>query len=81
MEQPATGSPVWWHQRDGPSQAAASWPYPNYHRIVFRARSELVKLMISDWQRTYRYAPVPTSAVGQELMINFIQVEPYVMPN
>jgi len=37
--------------------------------------------MISDWQRTYRYAPVPTSAVGQELMINFIQVEPYVMPN
>jgi hypothetical protein len=48
---------------------------------VFRARSETVKLAISDWQRTYRHAPVPTAPVGQELMINFIQIEPYLMPD
>jgi len=51
--------------------------YPNYHRIVFRADEETAELVISDW----RYGSVLEGPVGQELMVNFIQVEPYLMPN
>ena len=70
---------VWRHN---PEKEFGNKPtYPNFHRVVFRARSETVKLAISDWQRTYRHAPVPTAPVGQELMINFIQIEPYLMPD
>ena len=50
--------------------------YPNYHRIVFQARDESAELVISDW----RDGRIPTAPVGQELMFNFIQVEPYLMP-
>ena len=69
---------VWRHH---PAEEFGNKPtFPNFHRVVFRARSETVMLTISDWQRTYRHGSVPTAPVGQELMINFIQVEPYLMP-
>ena len=70
---------VWRHN---PEKEFGNRPtYPNYHRIVFRSRSETVKLTISDWQRTYRHGAVPTAPVGQELTVNFVQVEPYLMPD
>ncbi|MAE64558.1 MAG: hypothetical protein CMJ18_09845 [Phycisphaeraceae bacterium] len=50
--------------------------FPNYHRIVFRANATTAKLRITDW----RWVSLPTAPVGQELMLNFIQVEPYLMP-
>jgi len=51
--------------------------YPNYHRIVFQARKDSAELVLSDW----RHGRIPTAPVGQELIFNFIQVEPYLMPN
>jgi hypothetical protein len=50
--------------------------YPNYNRIVFQAKGDTADLIISDW----RHARIPTGPVGQELMFNFVQVEPYLMP-
>jgi len=50
--------------------------YPCYHRIVFRAVKPTATLIISDW-----HSPgTPTGPVGQELLFNFVQVEPYLMP-
>lgn len=50
--------------------------FSNYHRIVFQAKADTAELVISDW----RQARIPTGPVGQELMFNFVQVEPYLMP-
>ena len=50
--------------------------YSNYHRIVFRAQEETAELVISDW----RNASVLTGPIAQEMMFNFVQVEPYLMP-
>jgi len=45
----------------------------NYHRVVFRARGEQATLKISDWS-----SPVqPGGPTGQELMMNFVQIQPY----
>ena len=44
--------------------------YFNYHRIVFKATSNTARLIISD----------EAAPVGQELTLNFIEVEPYLMP-
>ena len=49
--------------------------YPNYHRIVFKALGTTATLKIADW----KWISLPTAPVGQELMLNFIQVEPYLM--
>jgi hypothetical protein len=54
-------------------------PFPNgpawfnHHRVVFRAMHPAAKLTISDW------APDQTAGgpEGQELMFNYIQLEPY----
>ena len=43
--------------------------YFNYHRVVFQATDTTARLTISDGGRP-----------GQELMFNFIEVEPYLMP-
>ncbi len=51
--------------------------FPNYHRIVFRAKTDVAELIISDWH----HANIPTGPVGQELMFNFVQVEPYLIPD
>jgi len=69
---------VWRHN---PAEEFGNEPtFQNFHRIVFRARSETVTLYISDWLNTYRHGTVATAPVGQEVIVNFIQVEPYLMP-
>ncbi|NQV02022.1 MAG: hypothetical protein HQ542_05220, partial [Bacteroidia bacterium] len=48
--------------------------YMNYHWYVFRAKSNTAKLTVSDWISPND----PGGPVGQELMYNFIEVEPYL---
>ncbi len=49
----------------------------NFHRYVFRATAPTAELRIYDWYTpTYRKGPV-----GQKMAINFIEVEPYLMPD
>jgi len=45
----------------------------NYHFRVFRATGQTAKLAISDWAGP----EAPGGPVGQELMFNFIEVQPY----
>lgn len=45
----------------------------DFHRLVFRANGPTAKLTISDWSAD----GVPGGPVGQELMFNFIEVQPY----
>ena len=45
----------------------------NCYRYVFRARGKTAKLTISDWKDKDN----PGGPIGQELMLNFIQVQPY----
>ena len=63
----------WMHR---PAEKFGNKPtYPCYHRIVFQAVKSTARLVISDW-----HSPgVPTGPVGQELLFNFVQVEPYLM--
>jgi hypothetical protein len=45
----------------------------NYHWRIFRATGAEARLTISDWA-----APDdPGGPVGQELMLNFVEVQPY----
>lgn len=46
----------------------------NHHRIVFRAKAPTAKLTISDWAEDGK----PGGPVGQELICNFIEVQPYL---
>ena len=64
----------WMHR---PAEKFGNKPtYPCYHRVVFQAVKSTARLVISDW-----HSPgVPTGPVGQELLFNFVQVEPYLMP-
>jgi len=48
----------------------------NYHWIVFRPKAREATLEISDWSRDGK----PAGSVGQELMMNFVQVQPYDAP-
>ena len=48
--------------------------YMNYHWRVFRAKGETARLMISDWSSEQQ----PGGPAGQETMINFIEVQPYI---
>ena len=53
--------------------SAQNQAWMNYHFRVFRATSPTAQLAISDWAN-----PVAAGGpVGQELMINFIEVKPY----
>ena len=47
--------------------------YMNYHRRVFRATRDRALLTISDWKNNQ----TPGGPSGQELMFNFIEVQPY----
>jgi hypothetical protein len=49
----------------------------SFFRLVFRAKSPEAELTISDWTSEKE----PGGPPGQELMINFVQVEPYLMPD
>lgn len=46
----------------------------NYHFEVFRAKGERARLTVSDWAS----AAEPGGPAGQELMFNFIEVQPYL---
>ena len=45
----------------------------NFHRKVFRAKGTTATLAISDWLTDKE----PGGPIGQELMFNFIQIQPY----
>ena len=49
-------------------------PHFTFHRRVFRARTGAAELAISDWASEKK----PGGPAGQELIFNFIQVEPYL---
>jgi len=46
----------------------------NYHWLFFRAKGETAKLLISDWASEKE----PTGPIGQELIYNFIEIQPYL---
>lgn len=46
----------------------------NYHYRVFRAKAETAELTVSDW----RSDAEPGGPVGQELVFNFIEIQPYL---
>jgi len=48
----------------------------NYHWRVFRANGTTAKLTVSDWKS----AAEPGGPIGQELMYNFVQMQPYEAP-
>ena len=50
------------------------YAYMNYHWYVFRAKGDTARLTVSDWAG----AEKPGGPVGQEVMYNYIQVEPYL---
>ena len=52
---------------------SANPAYMNFYRQVFRARNTSAELIISDWADEDK----PGGAVGQELIYNFIEVQPY----
>ena len=50
--------------------------WTNYYWRVFRAKGTTARLSLSDWAS----AKVPAGPVGQELMFNFVQIQPYLEP-
>ncbi len=52
--------------KDGPPQF-------NHHRVMFRATGKTATLNISDWLSDQE----AEGPVGQELMLNYVQVQPY----
>lgn len=48
----------------------------NYHFLLFRPRSETAQLTITDWACDSE----PGAPIGQELILNFIEVQPYFEP-
>jgi hypothetical protein len=46
----------------------------NYHQRVFRAKAETAKLVVSDWASDTE----PGGEIGQELMFNFLEIQPYM---
>ncbi|MDX9972991.1 MAG: hypothetical protein RBU21_08380 [FCB group bacterium] len=51
--------------------------YINYVRLVFKSGREPVELRITDWGT----ADTPVGTAGQDLGVNFVQVQPYLMPS
>ena len=46
----------------------------NYHWRVFTAKETTAKLTVTDWQHDQQ----PGGPIGQELMFNFIEIQPYI---
>ncbi len=46
----------------------------NYHVRWFRATDTTARLVVTDWPND----TVPGATVGRELMINFVEVQPYL---
>ncbi len=64
-----------WSHEQLPFKNGPAWF--NHHRVMFRAKSPTARLTISDWAG----AGNPGGPVGQELMFNYIQVQPYYEEN
>jgi hypothetical protein len=60
------------HQLGAFNEQNQAWM--NYHARVFRATGPTAKLVISEWASP----EAPGGPVGQELMFNFIEVQPYL---
>lgn len=48
-------------------------PCFNHHRVMFRATAPTARLTVSDWATP----DTPGGPAGQELMVNYLQLEPY----
>jgi hypothetical protein len=48
--------------------------YINYHWYVFRALGQTAELLVSDWESDAN----PGGPIGQEIMYNFIEIQPYL---
>ena len=48
--------------------------YMNYHWRVFRAKGATAQLTVTDWESDTK----PGGPIGQEVMYNFIEVQPYI---
>ena len=48
-------------------------PWFNHHQVMFRATAPTATLTISDWTNP----DTPGGPAGQELMVNYLQLEPY----
>jgi len=59
------------HSIPGPVRPQKNWM--NYHWRLLRAKGTTARLSISDWASEKG----PGGPIGQELMCNFIQVQPY----
>ncbi len=46
----------------------------NYYWLVFRAKGNTARLIISDWANE----KTPGGTIGQELIYNFIEIQPYL---
>ena len=62
------------HVYAGCHSGSANPPHFNFRGRVFRAQAETAMLAISDWASEKK----PGGSAGQELIFNFIQVEPYL---
>ena len=57
----------------GPFEGKGNGPWYNNHRWVFIAKEPTAQLVLSDWAGEQE----PGGPVGQELIMNFIEVQPY----
>jgi hypothetical protein len=48
--------------------------WTNYHNVVFRATADAGRLSLSDWPK----GVCPEAEIGQETMLNFVQVQPWL---
>ena len=48
--------------------------WANYHWLIFRAKGSTAELVISDWASDKE----PGGPIGQELIYNFIEIQPYL---
>lgn len=69
----AVSSP--WSHEQLPFKNGPAWF--NHHRVMFRAKAPTARLTISDWAGPGS----PGGPIGQESMINYIQVQPYYEEN
>lgn len=60
-----------WSHEQLPFKNGPAWF--NHHRVMFRAKASTAQLTISDWASPTE----PGGPVGQELMSNYVQVQPY----
>ena len=65
-------APAWTAKVVGPFGRKNPYGW-NYHQRVFRATADTARLTFSDWASAVK----PVGEVGEELIWNFIQVQPY----